>query len=98
MKKIYILALSALSLTACDNNDDNPESSYQAAKITAKIDNNTPTRASEASWDAGDVIGIHSIVGRDGENKVIGPYFNVEYKTEKGDGIFTGDSLYFYKP
>ncbi len=98
MKKIFLLAAVSFLLAACDNNDDNPESSYQAAKITAKIDNNTPTRAREASWDPGDVIGIHSIVGRDGENKVIGPYFNEEYKTEKGDGTFTGDPLYFYKP
>ncbi len=98
MKKIFLLAAVSLTLAACDNNDDNPETSYQAAKITARIDNNNPTRASEASWDAGDVIGIHSIVGKDGESKVIGPYFNVEYKTEKGDGTFTGDPLYFYKP
>ena len=98
MKKIYFLALSALALAACDNKDDNQLSDYQAAKITARIDNNNPTRAIDASWAAGDVIGIHSIVGKEGENKVIGPYFNVKYTTEQGDGTFTGDPLYFYKP
>ena len=98
MKKIYLLAAAALALAACDKNDDNPHSSYQSAKITATIDDSNPTRAINASWTAGDVIGIHSIVGRDGEDKVIGPYFNVEYTTQNGDGKFTGDSLYFYKP
>ncbi|MDE6485315.1 MAG: fimbrillin family protein [Duncaniella sp.] len=98
MKKIYLLAAASLLLAACDNNDDNPQSSYQAAKITAKIDDSNLSRAINTSWAPGDVIGIHSIVGREGENRVIGPYFNVEYTTQKGDGTFTGDSLYFYKP
>ena len=98
MKKIFLLAAASLLLAACDKNEDNPESSYQAAKITAKIDDSTPSRAIDASWDADDVIGIHSIVGRDGENQVIGPYFNVKYTTENGDGNFTGHPLYFYKP
>ncbi|MDE5773623.1 MAG: fimbrillin family protein [Muribaculaceae bacterium] len=99
MKKIYLLATAvAITLAACDKNEDNPQSAYQAAKITAKIADINATRAINTSWEAGDAIGIHSIVGRDGENRVIGPYFNVEYTTVKGDGIFTGDSLYFYKP
>ncbi|MDE5785079.1 MAG: fimbrillin family protein [Duncaniella sp.] len=98
MKKIFLLAAASLLLAACDNNDDNPQSSYQAAKITAKIDDSNQSRAINTSWDPGDVIGIHSIVGKDDEKKVIGPYFNVEYTTLNGDGTFTGDPLYFYKP
>lgn len=99
MKKLYILALCALVLAACDNNDDTPQSSYKVEKITASIDNNNPTRAIDASWAEGDMIGINSIVGRDGENQVIGrPYFNVKYTTEMGDGTFTGEPLFFYKP
>lgn len=29
---------------------------------------------------------------------VVGPYSNVKYTTEKGDGEFTGNKLYFYNP
>ena len=56
MKKIFLIAAASLTLVACDKNEDNPESSYQAAKITAKISDIATTRAVDASWDAGDVI------------------------------------------
>ena len=98
MKKIFLLAAVSLTLVACDNNEEDPQSSYQAARITAKIDDRVPSRAIDTSWAPGDSIGIHSIVGLEGENQVIGPYFNVKYTTQNGDGKFTGDSLYFYKP
>lgn len=38
-------------------------------------------------------IGISSTVG-----SVVGPYINVEYTTLEGDGEFTGNKLFFYKP
>ncbi|MDE6395090.1 MAG: fimbrillin family protein [Duncaniella sp.] len=100
MKKIYILALAALALASCDKNDDAVESSQVAAKITATICESTPSRAIDASWAAGDCIGISSTVGTDPDfnKRVIGPYFNVKYTTENGDGIFNGHPLYFYKP
>lgn len=90
MKKIYILAVAALALVACDSNDDNP---VTPAKITATIGESTDSRASDTSWTAGDQIGISSSVGAVG-----GPYVNVKYTTVSGDGKFIGTPLFFYKP
>lgn len=56
------------------------------------------TRASDASWAANDTIGISSTLYTN-EDSVAGPYINVPYTTEKGDGNFTGKTpLFFYKP
>lgn len=93
MKKIYILAAVTLALAACEKNEDNRDVSPVAAKISATIGESVSTRAKDAEWSAGDRIGISSTVGT-----VVGPYINVEYTTSKGDGMFIGVPLYFYKP
>lgn len=82
-----------LALTACDNNEDNPGTSSTAAKIFATIGESTLSRAVDDSWNPNDRIGISSTVG-----DTPGPYINVKYTTENGDGIFTGKDLFFYTP
>lgn len=84
MKKIFLFAAVALSLTAC-NNDDNLIDQPVAAKISASISGGNHTRASETSWDVGDQIGV-TMVGR---------YQNIVYTTTGGDGKFEGNALYF---
>lgn len=93
MKKIFLMAAAALALVACDNNDDTPTASPVAAKIYASIGESVSSRASDQSWAKGDAIGISSTVAGS-----VGPYVNVKYITEGGDGEFTGNPLYFYKP
>lgn len=93
MKKIYLIGAAAIALAACDKNYDNPDFSNGAAIITATIGESTLTRAVDDSWNPNDRIGISSTIG--GEP---GPYINVEYTTEAGDGKFEGEDLFFYKP
>lgn len=93
MKKIFILAAATLTLAACDNNDTNPvTSSSKPAIITATIEGSVTSRVHDQSWDPNDEIGISSTVGEGA-----GPYINIPYTTN-GDGKFTGDDLFFYKP
>lgn len=94
MKKIFIFAAAALALTACDSNEDNPVPSSVAAKVTATIGESAVSRAVDQSWAIDDQIGISSTVGT-----MVGPYINVLYTTENGDGNFKGSTpLFFYKP
>lgn len=105
MKKYILIAASALALAACDNNDDNPDISSGAAIITATIGESTVSRASDSKWAAGDKIGILSTI-RISESEEVegtyiekeGPYINVPYTTENGDGTFKGTPIFFYKP
>lgn len=93
MKKIFIFAAATLALTACDSNDDNPGPSSVAAKVTATIGESAVSRVVDNAWNEDDSIGISSTVGN-----VAGPYINVKYITENGDGNFKGTQLFFYKP
>lgn len=93
MKKIYLFAAATLSLVACDSNDDNPDNSQQPVKIFATIGESAVSRASDTKWAPGDKIGISSSVGAVG-----GPYVNVLYTTDNGDGNFIGAPLFYYKP
>ena len=84
MKKYILLATASLSLVACDNNDNLLDRPVEA-KITASIDNTSVSRASEAEWNSGDKIGI----------TMSDRYINMEYETATGNGVFTGNTLYF---
>lgn len=86
MKKILFLAVATFALVAC-NNDGNYIDEPMAAQISATIGKSAVTRASETLWANGDTIGI-TMTG----NNV--SYVNMKYTTG-GDGIFTGNPMYF---
>lgn len=92
MKKIILLAVATLALASCENNDDNIEPLHDYARITATIGGSVSTRAKDATWSEGDMIGISSTVGT-----IEAPYTNLKYTTG-GDGEFTGTPVFFYKP
>ena len=84
MKNYILLAVAALSLTACNSEDkyiDDPV----AAQISATIGEEVSTRARETNWVEGDEIGV--TMGN--------IYANIKYTTENADGNFTGLSMYF---
>lgn len=82
MKKYILLATASLALAACDT-EDNYTDEPVAVQISANIE--TLSRASDVKWDAGDNIGIF----------MSGRSFNINYVTEKGDGMFTGNPIFF---
>lgn len=84
MKKFILLAAVAISLSAC-NNEDNYINEPVAAQFSASIGESVQSRASDDTWDEGDNIGI-SMSGR---------YLNMQYTTENGDGVFTGTPMFF---
>lgn len=90
--KIYtFLAVAAISLASCDsaNPDMDTGDEIVAARIYATIEQNVSSRATNSSWGNGDKIGITMI----GQNST--RYSNKKYTTEKGDGKFTGATMYF---
>lgn len=89
MKKILLFAAATLALAACNNDDEYVDNGPVAAQVTATIGESAMTRAINTSWTAGDKIGITTL--RQGVSK----YVNMEYTTENGDGVFTGEAMYF---
>lgn len=84
MKKFILPAAVAISLMGCTTEEtyiDEPV----AAHISATIGGVPQSRVSDTEWHSGDNIGI-SMNGR---------YSNLKYSTEKGDGVFTGTTMYF---
>ena len=98
MKKIYLIAVAAFMLTACDQNIDDPATKTVEVKVTAEIGDNIVSRASDNSWSEGDRIGITSVVGENAR-----PQVNMEYTlnsaavAEDGLSTFTGNGLFYYK-
>lgn len=83
MKKFILLAAAAISLAACDSEDNNIDEPV-AARISATI-GETISRASDVKWDNGDNIGVF----------MSGLYTNVKYTTENADGVFKGNPMFF---
>ena len=84
MKKYILLAVAAFSLAAC-NSEDNYIDEQIAARFTATIGADAPSRASETDWAPGDNIGI----------TMNGRYLNFKYTTAGTDGVFSGPLMYF---
>lgn len=81
MKKIYLFAAAALTLTACSNDEPGINGEPVAARVTANID--VPqSRAYNQTWENGDAIGISTISA--GKTQ----YTNMKYSTT-GDGNFS---------
>ncbi len=89
MKKILLFAAATLALAACNNDDEYVDNGPVAVQVTATIGENAMTRASNTSWAVGDKIGITTL--RKDESK----YINMKYTTTAGDGVFTGNTMYF---
>ena len=82
MKRLSIIALSALTFASCSHNEyDGKDLQGGRLIVTASVDD-LNTRASGIKWDAGDNIGISSDNGHD----------NILFSTEKGDGVFTSET------
>jgi hypothetical protein len=77
---LFVVLLGALTLTGCCGHDDE---TYELTKadFTASIAQQNVSRAYDASWQAGDVIGISGVSG-----EVV--YSNVAYVTAAGNGTF----------
>ena len=94
MKKILFSGISMATLlcamvittlfSSCNSKDDEQITDQQPVelKITAGI---VATRAVNASWTAGDKIGVFALDGTTAE------YSNIPYSTTNGDGNFTAD-------
>lgn len=84
MKKYILFAAAAITLAAC-NNEDNYVDEPVAAHISATIGKSTVSRASETSWAVGDEIGV----------TMDDRYINMKYTAESTDGMFSGTTMYF---
>lgn len=90
MKKLFLLAITTLALSACTN-DDNYVDVPVSVQVSATIGDHSATRASGTSWAAGDRIGISSYIGTDSR-----PQINIQYTTLDGTPYFKGNPLYYY--
>lgn len=84
MKKYILFAAAAVSLAAC-NSEDNYIDEPVAARFSATIGENVISRARDIEWDKGDNIGI----------TMSGLYTNIEHTTQNADGVFIGSAMYF---
>ena len=84
MKKYILLVSAAISLAAC-NSEDNYIDEPVAAQISATIGQSVVARATNEQWAGGDEIGI--TMGN--------LYTNRKYTTVSGNGVFTGTPMYF---
>lgn len=84
MKKHILLVAVAISMIAC-NNEENYIDDPVAAHISATIGDCNLSRAHDDTWDSGDCIGI----------SMSGKYSNIKHITNNGDGLFSGSTMYF---
>ncbi|MDR2816956.1 MAG: fimbrillin family protein [Proteiniphilum sp.] len=107
MKKLGILVnavLVLLMMMSCNKHDENelPNPNERiAVKFSVNVASNSSTdqlRASNASWDAGDAIGIFMV--ENGTTTPVDDAINKKYLTASGDGNFSpdGDNNTVYYP
>ena len=91
MKTVSALALAALLMTACQNDEETVQTDDRVAlQVTSGIQ----TRAHDATWEAGDEIGIFGFPTDANQTT----WSNVPYATASGNGSFAPVSAPIYLP
>ena len=91
-KTFSAVALAALLLTACQNDEETMQTD---ARVALQVTSGIQTRAYDATWEANDEIGIFGFTQGDAPAQA---YSNVRYVTTGGDGAFTPDGTTIYLP
>lgn len=91
-KTFSTVALAALLLTACQNDEETMQTD---ARVALQVTSGIQTRAYNATWEAGDDIGIFGFTQGDASTEA---YSNVRYVTTGGNGTFTPDGTTIYLP
>lgn len=91
-KTFSAVALAALLLTACQNDEETMQTD---ARVALQVTSGIQTRAYDDQWEKGDEIGIFGFTQGDAPAQA---YTNVRYVTTGGDGAFTPDGTTIYLP
>ena len=91
-KTFSAVALAALLLTACQNDEETMQTD---TRVALQVTSGIQTRAYNATWEAGDDIGIFGFTQGDASTEA---YSNVRYVTTGGNGRFTPDGTTIYLP
>ena len=91
-KTFNAVALAALLLTACQNDEETMQTD---ARVALQVTSGIQTRAYDDQWEKGDDIGIFGFTQGDAPAQV---YTNVRYVTTGGNGRFTPDGTTIYLP
>ncbi len=92
MKRYILLAAAVLSVAACNKGEMTPDTD---TRVALQVTSGIQTRAYDATWEAGDDIGIFGFTQGDASTQA---YSNVRYVTTGGDGAFTPDGTTIYLP
>ena len=92
MKRYILLAAAVLSVAACNKGEMTPDT---GTRVALQVTSGIQTRAYNATWEAGDDIGIFGFTQGDAPTQA---YTNVRYVTTGGDGAFTPDGTTIYLP
>ena len=91
MKTFSALALAALLMTACQNDNETMQTD---ARVALQVTSGIQTRAHDATWEAGDEIGIFGFPTDADQTE----WSNVPYATAGGDGSFAPVASPIYLP
>lgn len=91
-KTFSAVALAALLLTACQNDEETMQTD---ARVALQVTSGIQTRAYDDQWEEKDDIGIFGFTQGDAPAQA---YTNVRYVTMGGDGAFTPDGTTIYLP
>ena len=91
-KTFSAVALAALLLTACQNDEETMQTD---TRVALQVTSGIQTRAYDDQWEENDDIGIFGFTQGDASTQA---YSNVRYVTTGGDGTFTPDGTTIYLP
>ena len=91
-KTFSAVALAALLLTACQNDEETMQTD---TRVALQVTSGIQTRAFDNQWEKNDEIGIFGFTQGDAPTQA---YSNVKYVTAGGNGRFTPDGTTIYLP